>query len=77
MTIKPRYRIVKEIGDERFVSGLIITEDEIPEAIDWEAQLHEATGWTVNRYGPTLRAVKDGNPRWIWVRSKPPLEDTV
>ena len=72
-----RNRLVTEQDGTQHVSGLVLTSDEIPEALDWEAQLHQATGWTVERYGVMLRCSKGDIVRWVWVRSKPPLEDTL
>jgi hypothetical protein len=77
MTVELRNRLVTEQDGQTHVSSLLIAAEDIPEALDWEAQLHEATGWNVTRYGACLRARKGETVRWVWVRSKPPLEDTV
>lgn len=72
-----RNRLVTEQDGRTHVGGMILTTWEIPQALDMEVMLHEARGWDVRRYGATLRLEKDGCVRWIWVRSRPPLEDTL
>ena len=72
-----RNRLVTEQDGTQHVSGLLIAEDEIGEALDWEVQLHEATGWAVERYGAMIRCTKGQTVRWVWVRSKPPMEDML
>jgi hypothetical protein len=72
-----RNRLVVEQDGTETVSGLLLTTDEIPEALEWEVRLHEASGWTVDRYGVLLICRKNDTSRRIWVRSRPPLEDTL
>lgn len=72
-----RNRLVTEQDGQQHVSGLVLADWEIPEALEWETQLHNAGGWTVERYGTMLRFTKNGAIRWLWVRSKPPMEDTL
>jgi hypothetical protein len=72
-----RNRLVTEQDGSTHISSLLLTTEEIPEALDWEVQLHEATGWTVDRYGVVLICRKGNTSRRIWVRSKPPLEDNL
>lgn len=72
-----RNRMVTEQDGRQHVSPSLLTLDEAADMLDLETQLHKATGWTVSRYGPCLRCEKGPVIRWVWVRSKPPLEDTL
>jgi hypothetical protein len=72
-----RNRLVTEQDGRQHVGGLVLTTDEIGQALDMEIMLHRARGWDVRRYGATLRLEKDGCVRWIWVRSREPMEDTL
>ena len=72
-----RNRLVTETDGEEHVGARILTLDEIPEQIDMEIMLHMARGWQVRRYGTTVRFQKGDTIRWIWVRSREPLEDTL
>lgn len=72
-----RNRLVTEQDGKQHVSGLVLADWEIPEALEWEEQLHEASGWTVDRHGSMRRFEKNGVVRWLWVRSKTALEDTL
>ena len=72
-----RNRLVTEQDGRQHVSGLLLTDWEIPQAIDLEIQLHKASGWDVHRFGATVRFQKDDTIRWVWVRSRTPLEDTL
>jgi hypothetical protein len=72
-----RLRLVKEQDGTQHVSGLVLANDEVPEALQWETDLHMAGGWTVERYGAMIRFTKGDAVRWVWVRSRPPLEDTL
>lgn len=42
--------------------------DDAADMLDLEHRLHEGTGWTVDRYGATMRAAKGRSVRWIWIR---------
>lgn len=75
--IPARYRLVTEQDGHTHVSGTVLAASEIHEMLDWESQLHRAAGWTVQNYGAMLRLSKDDTIRWVWVRSRPPLEDTL
>ena len=72
-----RNRLVIEQDGEQTVGTVLLTTDEIPAMLNLEAQIHKATGWHVERYGAMLRFTKGDTNRWVWVRSKPPLEDTL
>jgi hypothetical protein len=72
-----RNRLVTEQDGSTHVSSVLLTDDEIGEALDWEVQLHQATGWQVDRFGVMLRCVKGHTVRWLWVRSKSPMEDEL
>ena len=72
-----RNRLVTEQDGHQHVSGLLLATSEIPEALEWEIMLHEAGGWDVRRYGTTVRFQKQATVRWVWVRSRPPLEDNL
>jgi hypothetical protein len=70
-----RNRLVVDTMGEQHVSSLLLAVEDIPEALDIERRLHEATGWTVSDYGQSIRFEKGDLIRWVWVRSRPPLED--
>ncbi len=72
-----RNRLVVDTMGQENVSGLLLAEEDIPEALEYQRHIHEATGWAVSSYGQSLRFEKDGLIRWVWVRSRPPLEDTL
>ena len=72
-----RYRLVSEQDGHAHVSGTVLGAHEIWDMLDWEAQLHAAAGWTVENYGAMLRLTKNDTMRWVWVRARPPLEDTL
>lgn len=72
-----RNRLVVEQDGSQHVGSYLLATDEIPARLTLEAQIHAATGWHVERYGAMLRFTKGDAVRWVWVRSKPPLEDTV
>jgi hypothetical protein len=71
--------MVTEQDGEQHVNGLVVTLEEAVKMLRIEAALHEATGWAVQWYGRyMIRAVKQGSvPRWVWVRSRSPLEDNT
>jgi hypothetical protein len=72
-----RNRLVTEQDGIETVSGTLLSDSEILPMINIEQALHVAGGWTVSRYGHTLRMQKGDTVRWTWVRSRPPLEDTL
>jgi hypothetical protein len=76
-----RNRLVTEQDGQQHVSGLLLADSEIPAALEWEEQLHHAGGWTCERHGAMLRFHKHTATgqvvRWVWVRSRPPLEDNL
>ena len=72
-----RNRLVVEQDGQTTVSGTILRDDEIDGMLNIETALHTAVGWTVSRYGVCLRMQKGEQLRWVWVRSRPPLEDTL
>ncbi len=72
-----RNRLVVEQDGHQTVSTMLLATEEIPEMLNLEARMHTATGWHVERHGSMLRFTKGDAIRWVWVRSKPPLEDTL
>jgi len=72
-----RNRIVTDQDGQQHVSSVLLTLEEAADMLDLETRMHEATGWTVTRYGTTMRCQKGQTVRWVWIRSKPPLEDTL
>jgi hypothetical protein len=72
-----RHRLVTEQDGTENVGGLVLAQDEIGEAIEIEVRMHQLSGWTVRRYGHTVRLQKGDTVRWIWVRSREPMEDTL
>jgi hypothetical protein len=76
-----RNRLVTEQDGRQHVSTLLLADTEIAEALEWEEQLHAAGGWTVERHGAMRRFHKHTatgpKVRWVWVRSRPPLEDNL
>lgn len=72
-----RNRLVTEQAGHETVSSKILALDEVGPELELEIQLHEQTGWQVRRYGTTVRFQKGDVIRWIWVRSRQPLEDTL
>jgi hypothetical protein len=72
-----RNRLVIDTMGEQNVSSLLLTDDEIQDALDVEIQLHKASGWSVSDYGQSIRFEKDGLIRWVWVRSRTPHDDTL
>lgn len=72
-----RHRMVTDQDGKQYVSSVLLTLEEAADMLDLEVRMLEATGWNVVRYGPTLRCQKGDVVRWVWVRSKPPLEDTL
>jgi len=72
-----RYRLATEQDGNVHVSGTVLAADEIWDMLDWEAQLHAAAGWTVQKYGACLRLQKDDVIRWVWVRVREPLDDVL
>ncbi len=72
-----RNRLVTDQDGTQHVSSVLLTADEIPRMLEAEIQMHRATGWHVTRYGGCLRMQRGDTVRWVWVRSKPPLEDTL
>lgn len=72
-----RNRLVTEQDGNVSVSGMLLADSEIPEALEWEEQLHAAGGWDCKRYGAMRRFQKGNIVRWVWVRSCPPMEDTL
>lgn len=72
-----RNRLVTEQNGRQHVSTVLITADEIPHMLQAETLMHQATGWHVDDYGAMLRFTKGETVRWVWVRSRPPLEDTL
>ena len=72
-----RNRVVTEQDGEQHVSNLLLTTDEIPAQLALEETLHRAGGWEVQRFGAMLRCEKQTAVRWVWVRSRPPMEDTL
>jgi hypothetical protein len=67
--------MVTEQDGEQWVSGVLLREDEIDGMLNIEERLHEATGWSVTRYGRMMRITRGTAVRWVWVRSRPALED--
>lgn len=72
-----RNRLVTEQNGRQHVSSVLIADEEIMDMLDWECRVHEATGWDVQRYGQMIRARRGSIVRWIWVRTRLPLEDTL
>ena len=70
-----RNRIVVDTMGEQHVSSLLLAAEDIPEALELERRLHEQTGWHVSDYGQSIRFQKGDLIRWVWVRSRTPLED--
>ena len=75
--IEPRYRLVKETNGEQHIASLILTADEIEQALEGERLIHEMGGWSVTSYPGMLRFVKAELVRWVWVRSSDPMTDTT
>jgi hypothetical protein len=69
--------MVTEQDGVQTVSGVLLTEDEIDGMLNIEERLHEATGWDVVRYGTMMRMSRGTAVRWVWVRSREPLDDTT
>jgi hypothetical protein len=72
-----RYRLVTEQDGQTTVSGTLLRAEEVPAMINIEQALHVAGGWSVSRYGHTLRMEKGDTHRWTWVRCRTALEDTL
>lgn len=72
-----RNRLVTEQNGRQHVSGTLLADTEILEALDLETDIHRLGGWDVRQYGAMRRFHKNGTVRWVWVRSRPPLEDTL
>lgn len=72
-----RNRLVTEQDGRTHVSGTLIPHDEIAETLDLETDLHRLGGWDVREYGQMRRFQKGTTIRWVWVRSRPPMEDTL
>jgi hypothetical protein len=72
-----RHRLVTEQDGQEHVGSLVVTLEEAVKILRIEAALHEATGWAVRWYGRyMIRASRnERSPRWVWVRSRTPLED--
>jgi very-short-patch-repair endonuclease len=70
-----RHRLVTEQDGKQHVSGVLLMDDEIDGMLNIEERLHEAAGWDVTRYGTMMRLTKGTAVRWVWVRSRPALED--
>lgn len=58
--------IVTQNGNEHI--SPVKTLAEAADLLDLEEKMHLGTGWTVDRYGATIRAAKGGTVRWIWIR---------
>jgi len=72
-----RNRIVTDQDGTQHVSPVLLTLDEAAEMLDLEERMHRASGWDVTRYGATIRCRKSDTVRWVWVRSRTPLEDVL
>ena len=73
--IEPRYRLVKETNGEQHIASLILTADEIEEALEGERLIHEMVGWAVTTYPGMLRLEKGEIVRWVWVHASGPMDD--
>ena len=72
-----RHRLVTEQDGKQHVSSVIVPLEEVPFALDYEQMIHAAAGWDTRRYGNMLRVHRNGSTRWIWVRARNPMEDTL
>jgi hypothetical protein len=72
-----RNRLVTEQDGTEHVSGLVLAADEIPQALELEIGLHVLGGWDVTRYGERVRFEKNNVVRWVYVRSRPPMDDLL
>lgn len=72
-----RNRLVTEQDGKQHVSSVLLRPDEIPWMLDTEETMHTLSGWNVHRHGAMLRCVKGETVRWVWVRSRPVMEDTL
>jgi len=72
-----RNRMVTEQDGQQHVSHRLLADDEIMDALNVEVGLHMFAGWHVDRFGGMVRFTKGDAIRWVWIRSKPPLEDTL
>lgn len=75
--IGTRHRLVTETNGEQHVSSAIIPLEELSHALAWEEQIHAGAGWNTKRYPGLVRAERNGVVRWIWVRARNPMEDTL
>ena len=72
-----RNRLVTEQDGHQHVSGHLLADDEIRDALNVEVGMHMFAGWQCQRFGTMLRFQKNGVVRWVWVRSRPPLDDNL
>lgn len=72
-----RNRLVTEQDGRQHVSTVLIGADEIPGMLGAEETMHTLAGWDVRRHGAMLRCQKGTVVRWVWVRSRPVMEDTL
>lgn len=82
MTVGVRYRIVTRTDREEFVSRVVLAADEVQEALELEAQLHNLTGgWRVSRVldgrGELVSVFCEGHgrSREVSARALSPMED--
>lgn len=69
--------VIHQTDQPDHISPMLLKPREIPEALDTEEMLHRASGWNVRRYGAVIRCQKGRTVRWIWVRSRTPMKDTL
>ena len=72
-----RNRLVIEQNGREHVSTVLLSADEIPQMLEAEIWMHQATGWHVDRHGAMLRFTRGDAVRWVWVRSRPAMDDTL
>lgn len=72
-----RNRLVTEQDGAQHVSSVVLSLDEAAEFLDAEADMHKAAGWQVDHYGGMIRCSRGTLVRWLWIRSRSPLEDTL
>ncbi len=72
-----RHRIVTDQDGQQIVHSVVLSLDEAASMLDLDERMHRETGWDVTRYGACIRCRKGHTVRWVWIRSKDPMEDTL
>lgn len=71
-----RFRFVYSTPNERHVSPIVLSEDEVYDRLDVEVHLHEITGWTVTRGERLIVCRKGALTRVIEAKHFDPFDDS-